>query len=52
MADHSVRHDVLQPDVLWPVGEAAGDPGKEAGVLSLLTQFVLKHKRPDGFKGT
>lgn len=43
-ADHSVRHSVLQADVLGPVDEVAADPSNQAEVYSHLVQFVLKLK--------
>lgn len=43
---------VLQPDVLRPAGEVAGDPSEQAGLRSHSVQFILKHKKLDGVKGT
>ncbi len=43
-ANYSVRCDFLQPDILWPVNEIAGDPGNQAGVHSYPGQFFLLHK--------
>lgn len=40
----SVRHGVLQSDVLGPVGEVAGDTSNQPGVHSCTVQFVLKLK--------
>lgn len=51
VADHSVRHYVLQPDKMWLVSEVARDPNDQ-GAPCHPVQLILKPKGLDGVKGT
>ncbi|KAI3358835.1 hypothetical protein L3Q82_015231 [Scortum barcoo] len=51
-ADHRVRLDVLQPDVLWSASEVVRDPVHQLGVHSHPAQFVPKQSGLDGVEGT
>jgi len=51
-ADEPVRHTVLDPHILWPVGEVVEDPSGEVVIHSRALQLVPQDCGLDGVEST